>query len=292
MKFLGALVSLLLLAVPTFCSKVKHVTANGTDFAYVEKGRGTPILLVHGSLSDFTMWSAQMDVLGRNHRVIALSRRYHWPNASKEDPKDYTPQLHANDVAAFIQALKLGPVHLVGHSYGGFICAYVAKEHPEVARSVTLIEPPIFSFLPPQPVPPPFITSALSLFAKGEDDSAVKAFIDGVEGPGSFDQLSPKVQRHMLLNARELRSELRMPSDRYLPTLTCEDVRQIKAPMFLVKGAKSPDFLRAIIDQMHTCMPSSSETEISAASHGVQFENPQAFNDALLQFLGHVEKEP
>jgi hypothetical protein len=134
MKFLGALVLLLFLPAPAFCSKIKHTTANGANFSYVEKGHGTPILLVHGSLSDFTMWSAQLDVLGQNHRVVALSRRYHWPNASKEDPKDYTAQLHANDVAAIIQALKLGPVHLVGHSYGGFICAYVAKEHPELGR--------------------------------------------------------------------------------------------------------------------------------------------------------------
>src|SRR5437660_11822385 len=102
-KFLGALFSLLLLAVPAFCSKVKTVTANGVDLAYVEKGRGTPILLVHGSLGDFNTWSGQMDTLARNHRVIALSRRYHWPNMLKEEPKDYTPQLHAQDVSAFIQ---------------------------------------------------------------------------------------------------------------------------------------------------------------------------------------------
>jgi pimeloyl-ACP methyl ester carboxylesterase len=200
--------------------RIKHVNANGADFAYVEKGRGVPILLVHGSLSDFNMWSAQMNALARNHRVIALSRRYHWPNVLKEEPRDYTPQLHANDVAAFIRALELEPVHLVGHSYGGFICAYVAKDHPELVRSLTLIEPPIFSFLPPRPEPPPFVTAALNLFARAEDDSAVKSFITGVHGPGSFERLSPEIQKHMLLNAHEMRAELRMPSDRYLPAFT------------------------------------------------------------------------
>ena len=114
------------------------------------------------------MWSAQMDVLGHNHRVIALSQRYHWPAALKQEPKDYTPQLHAQDVVAFIQALGLAPVHLVGHSDGGFVCAYVAKDHPELVRSLTLIEPPIFSFLSSHPERPPFVTTALDLFAKGE----------------------------------------------------------------------------------------------------------------------------
>ena len=270
--------------------RMKHVHANGADFAYVEKGRGVPIVLVHGSLSDFKMWSAQMDALARNHRVIALSRRYHWPTVLERDPKDYTPQAHAKDVAAFVQALNLEPVHLVGQSYGGFVCAYVAKEHPQLLRSLTLIEPPIFSLLASRSEPPAFITAALSLFAKGEDASAVKCFISAVHGPGSFERFSPEIQKHMLLNAREMRAELRMPPDRHLPGFTCDDARQIKAPMLLVKGAKSPDFLRAILDQLHDCVPSSTKVDIPNASHGVQFENPEAFNNALLQFLAHVEK--
>ena len=292
MKLKGGLVYLLLVPAAVSCSRIKHVSANGADLAYLEKGRGPRILLVHGSLSDFNMWSAQMDALARNHRVIAISRRYHWPDMLREEPKDYTPQMHAKDLAAFIRTLKLAPVDLVGHSYGGFICAYVAKDQPELVHSLTLIEPPIFSFLPPQPEPPPFITAALNLFAKGEDDAAVKSFIDGVEGAGSFERFSPVIRKHMLLNAREMRAELRMPSEQYFPVFTCDDARQIKAPMLLVKGAKSPDFLRAILDQLHVCVPSSSEVEIPGASHGVQFENPQAFNDALLQFLAHVERVP
>src|SRR5712692_1166539 len=119
--FGGVFVFLLVAPAAISGSNIRHVRANGVDLAYVEKGRGTPFLLVHGSLSDFNMWSGQMDTLARNHRVIALSRRYHWPNVLKEEPKDYTPQLHAEDVGAFIQALGLAPVHLVGHSYGGFI---------------------------------------------------------------------------------------------------------------------------------------------------------------------------
>ena len=118
----------------------------------------------------------------------------------------------------------------------------------------------------------------------------MKSFISAVHGPGSFERFPREIRKHMLLNARTMRAQLRMPSDRDFPVFTCDDARRIKAPMFLVKGANSPDFLRAIFDQLHTCVPSSTETEIPNASHGVQFENPQAFNDALLQFPARVEK--
>jgi len=59
----------------------------------------------------------------------------------------------------------------------------------------------------------------------------------------------------MLLNAREMRGELRMPSDQSFPAFTCDDVRRIQAPMLLVKGENSPVFLRTILDKLHACVP-------------------------------------
>ena len=270
-------------------AEIKHVKTNGADFPFVEKGHGVPILLVHGSLCDFSMWSAQMDDMACKHRVIALSRRYHWPNLLEEDPKDYTPQLHAADLVSFIRALKIQPVHLVGHSYGAFICALVAKDHPELIRTLTLIEPPMFTLLSAHSERPPFITFASNLFEKGEDHAAVKLFVEGVHGVGSFERLSPAIQKHMLLNAREMRAELRMPPDQHLCAFSCDDAQQIEAPVLLVKGENSPLFFHTILDKLHACVPASSEIEISAASHGVQFENPEAFNEALLKFLVGVE---
>lgn len=56
-------------------AEIKHVKTNGADLAFVEKGHGVPILLVHGSLCDFSMWSAQMDDLARKHRTTTLLQR-------------------------------------------------------------------------------------------------------------------------------------------------------------------------------------------------------------------------
>jgi len=50
-----------------------NVRTNGVDFAYVEKRHGTPILLVHGSLGDFNMWSGQMNILGFSQTALSVS---------------------------------------------------------------------------------------------------------------------------------------------------------------------------------------------------------------------------
>jgi hypothetical protein len=59
---------------------------------------------------------AQVEQFAARHRVIAVSLRHHYPNASTGDLADYGPRVHAADVAALVQTLAVGPVHLVGQA--------------------------------------------------------------------------------------------------------------------------------------------------------------------------------
>src|SRR6266498_1583759 len=70
-------VLLALFAGGSYAAKNGKVSANGLSFAYVDEGSGTPVVLVHGSVSDYREWSKQMSQLARHYRVIAYSRRYH-----------------------------------------------------------------------------------------------------------------------------------------------------------------------------------------------------------------------
>jgi hypothetical protein len=57
-------------------------SSTDVELHYVERGSGTPVVLVHGSLADYTYWewSDQIPLLAEHHRVIAYSRRYNHPN--------------------------------------------------------------------------------------------------------------------------------------------------------------------------------------------------------------------
>src|SRR5882762_740528 len=72
---------LLLMASPAPQRKTRTITVEGMSFGYVDLGSGPPVILVHGSMSDYREWSPQMEALAKHHRVIAYSRRYHWPNS-------------------------------------------------------------------------------------------------------------------------------------------------------------------------------------------------------------------
>ena len=83
---------------------------------------------MHGALGDYRDWTAQIAPLAAHFRVIAYSRRYHYPNPWTGDGLDYTLERNAADLVAIVQALHLPPVHVVGHSYGGSVAAMAESQ--------------------------------------------------------------------------------------------------------------------------------------------------------------------
>ena len=134
-------------------SQYKTVIVNGCELAYVAQGSGEPVIFVHGSISDLRIWDKQMAAFAENHRAIAYSRRYAWPNTEIPDGVDDLVPQHVDDLAQLIKKLDAAPAHLVGNSRGGFICLLAALSYPALVRTITVEEPPViplFVSTPPQ----------------------------------------------------------------------------------------------------------------------------------------------
>jgi pimeloyl-ACP methyl ester carboxylesterase len=103
------------------------------ELSYEEHGQGTPVVFVHGSLSDGSYWHDQLAHFAEaGFRAIAYSRRYNVPNRNKPRP-GYSAVVDADDFAALIQKLHLGKVDVVGHSYGALTALFLAVRHPELS---------------------------------------------------------------------------------------------------------------------------------------------------------------
>ena len=123
------------------------IKTNGTNLEYIDEGQGDPVVFVHGSLGDFRSWNLQTGPSSKLHRVIAYSRRYHYPNAEPGERLDYSVDLHARDLESLIRDLGLQRPHIVGTSYGAYIALVLAAGRPEMVRSLTLGEPPLLPWL-------------------------------------------------------------------------------------------------------------------------------------------------
>src|SRR5947209_20116196 len=115
--------------------------------AYVEAGSGEPVVFVHGIPTDYRAWSGQVEPFASKYHVIAYSRRLAQPNLNEMDYENSTVENNSADLVGLIEELGISPVHLVGHSYGGFASAFCASINPQLIRTLTLIEPAVSTIL-------------------------------------------------------------------------------------------------------------------------------------------------
>lgn len=275
----------------------KQMRVNGVEFAYLDQGTGAPVVLVHGSLGDFRTWWGQIGPLSTRYRVIAYSRRYHYPNEWVGDGSDYSAALHADDLSALIRSLRLGRVHVVAASFGAYTALVFAVRHPELVRTLVLGEPPLLPWLRWSPEGQRLLETFLAdawepakrAFQRGDLAEGVKTFVDGVGGPGTFDRSSPTARQMLLDNAREMQAEA-MAAEYFTP-LSCEDVRRITAPVLLLTGELSPKLFHKITDELERCVPHAERAVIEGASHGMHGGNPKAYTQTVLAFLGRQSEQ-
>jgi 3-oxoadipate enol-lactonase len=116
-----------------------QIPVNGVRL-YIEDtgGSGPPILFSHGLLYSCRMWDAQVPSLRGSFRCISYDHRGQGQSEVTED--GYDMDTLALDAAALIRSLGIQPVHFVGLSMGGFIGMRLAARHPELVRSLVLLD--------------------------------------------------------------------------------------------------------------------------------------------------------
>ncbi len=266
------------------------LAVNGTDMAFVERGTGVPLVLVHGTLGDYRTWAGQMQPFGAHCRTIAVSLRHCWPERWDGEGDDFTVQQHIEDVAALIAALDAGPVHLLGHSRGGHIAFRVAQTFPDRIRKLILVEPGgalAPDLEPPEPPKSPPVAlgavyaEAAERIRRGAIDEGLKPTAEAIYGPGGWTKLPEDKRRQMRDNARTLIGQCK---ERRAP-FSRADAEAIGAPTLMIEGERSPENFHRILDGLQSALKDVRRVAIPGASHGSNIDNPEAFNRAVLAFL-------
>lgn len=267
------------------------VRVRGVELHYIEQGQGEPLILLHGGQGDYRSWGAQMAAFSRRYRVISYSRRYHFPNDNPLAANYRSAYTEADDLAAFIGKLGLGRVHLVGASIGAFTALVLAVKHPELVRSLVLAEPPVHRWAKDDPngvaLYREFMATmwepAAASFKAGDDQRAMRILVDGFAGAGRFDNLLPEGRAVAMQNSRFFRAAT-LSSDPF-PDLSKDKVKRLGIPVLILGGENTIRLHKFVNDELARLLPKAERATIPQAGHGSARENPQAFNEAVINFL-------
>jgi len=266
----------------------KTIQVNGQELAYVEAGQGDPLILVHGNGNDLRNWSKQIDEFAKQYRVIAYSRRCHYPNACTGREDDYTYAQHAKDLLALMDALKIQKAIVVGHSYGASVVGIAATMAPERFTSIVLAEPNFRKLLPQiQADQAQYSQNQIDammrkMFLKQHNlEGALHTYADWVR-TASWDQMDPVTKQSMLDNGKAM---IAYTAHGEAPEFTCETAKKVMMPMLVVYGEESPPNNRIIASTLTECAMTAKRAVIPNATHTMHRQNPDAFNKAVLEFL-------
>ncbi|TWT10810.1 alpha/beta fold hydrolase [Reyranella sp. CPCC 100927] len=107
---------------------MQFVKANGTETAFVQSGKGPPLILLHGAEADHAMFDAFAPLLAAHFTVIACDQRD--SGKTRNPPDAYSLLDLADDAAGLIEGLGHGHAHVFGTSLGGAIAQALAARHP------------------------------------------------------------------------------------------------------------------------------------------------------------------
>ncbi|MDF3085648.1 alpha/beta fold hydrolase [Burkholderia sola] len=261
--------------------------SSGISLPYVERGGGAPMVFVHGSLCDYRYWDPQLAALSAHYRCIAPSLSHYWPAVEAGIQDEFSWQNHVDELAEFIDALDLGPVHLVGHSRGGSVAFNVARQHPHLVESLTLADPG-------GPLQQPGVreaalpaaalalrTKAVNLIDRGEVEAGLEMFVDSVSLPGAWKKSTSRFRTMAIDNASTLPKQLRDP----LPAYSQHTAGDIACRTLLIDGQRSPKMFRHNVDTLSQWIGNAQRQTVAGASHGMNAASPTVFNRYVHEFV-------
>jgi 3-oxoadipate enol-lactonase len=112
-------------------------TANGLELAYERRGRGTPLVLIHGYPLDHTIWNPVVTLLESDFDLILPDLRGFGQSEAVQTRYLLTDM--AADIAALLDLLKIEKSVIAGHSMGGYVSLAFARCYPMRVHGLGLV---------------------------------------------------------------------------------------------------------------------------------------------------------
>jgi len=267
------------------------IQINGHTIFYTMKGKGKPLLLIHGYGAGMWVWEKQMEVLSQFYRVYALDVIGH---GFSDRPKiSYTPETYIHFLRDFMDGVEIEKVTLIGNSMGGGIAWATAILFPERVDRLVLIDcipPDVLAQVKNEsfrtlvaikdiPILPHLVISARS---KSSMRWVLKECVSDVK------LITPEVVKRQYQLSRikgttwVLYSTLKQAEE----ALKLKDqFSLIRQPALFIWGEKDVVLPPDMGETLHRAIAGSKFQLIEKSGHIPMWESPDKVNQAILDFL-------
>lgn len=255
------------------------VRINGVELNYAVEGEGPWLVMSHSLACNISMWDEQVRLLKAKYRVLRFDTRGH--GGSDAPAGAYTLDMLSSDLLGLMDGLGVARAHYVGLSMGGMIGMTFALRHPGRFSSLVLCD--TSSRVPPEAAP--VWEGRIKLAAEQGMEPLVEPTLQRW-----FTEPFYKSGKQMMQRVGQMIRSTPVPGYigccHAIPKIDLTDkLGAIECPVRVIVGDQDVGTPVAMSQAIHNAIPGSELVIIPSASHLSNLEQPQAFNDALADFL-------
>ncbi|WP_103759583.1 alpha/beta fold hydrolase [Streptomyces sp. SM10] len=260
-------------------------SADGTEIAFEQSGRGPAVVLVASALADRSDTTKLAALLAQHFTVINYDRR---GRGASGDANAYAPDREIEDIAALVEHVG-GSASLFGSSSGAVLALRAAAAGVNVDR-LALYEPP-FVVAEGDDGPPKDLAQQIAvLLAEGRHSDAVKYFMTRVQGmPGIavfFMKLMPKMWANLTKLASTLTYDIAVMGDTQQgKPLDAEEWKGVAVRTRVLTGGKSPAAFQRSALAVTEILPQADHRTLPGLNHGAVVMAPRKIAPQIIEFI-------
>jgi pimeloyl-ACP methyl ester carboxylesterase len=264
-----------------------RVTVNGAELYHEVRGAGPPVLLIMGGTGDGGHFDKLADVLADEFTVISYDRRGNGRSPVPAGWQTTSPEEQADDAAALLDALGVGPAAVFGTSSGGVFALCLLIRHPEAVRGAILHEPGLYALLDDlDVVRAPVRALVQAAMEAGGPPAAVERFWCYMMGNEGWNRLSPELRERLRAGATTLFGVELGTYEHYLPD--DRTLAALQVPVRLLVSADGPPFFAEIARRLGERL--GVDVATTPGRHDAYSEDPHELGEAMRPFLREVSK--
>ncbi|HTR34703.1 MAG TPA: alpha/beta hydrolase [Bryobacteraceae bacterium] len=271
---------------------MSFVNATGARLYVEETGSGYPVVFVHELYSDCREWEAQVRWFSRGYRCITFNARGYPPSEVPDDSSLYGYQFAVDDISAVMSGLGITRAHIVGLSMGAYAALLFGLKYPHMVSA--LVAAAVGSGSPAADRAEFVANSEATARAYLEQGAAAVAETVGA-GP-TRQQLQRKDPRGFESFMRDLREHSAQGMAHTLAQFQAKrpslqdfqsQFAKLQIPVLLIAGDEDAPCLETSLFLKKT-IPNAGLWICPHTGHGVNLEEPAAFNAMVQNFFGEV----